>query len=159
MYVSVNGAFRYGIMAPFYRPQPDPPPPQPQYHGQGIEDRYHLPQHISPRGGHASASASRNQIQQRRTSRPHEKTAKVVVETLRTCKCHGDNETDAQLCDAELSLSAESDSEEPMRSPEEVTEVSAKANRARTQDDATKSDKIRSACLDNTSDMVCQKEK
>lgn len=140
MYVSVNGAFRYGITAPFHRPQSDPPPSQPQYNVQGIEDCYHLPQHISPHGGHVGASASRNQIQQRRTSRPHERTAKVVVETLRTCECRRNDESDAQPCDAELSLSAESDSEEPMRSPEEVTEAGAKANRARTQDAAAESD-------------------
>lgn len=139
MYFSVNGAFRYGIMAPFHRPQPDPPPPQlrqPPYHLQEIQDSEQLTPYISPRGGPLAASASRNQIQQRRTSRPQEKAAKVVVRTLRS----GDD-TNAQLCDAEPSLSAESDSEEPLQSPEALPGAiaNAEANQTRTQDDATDS--------------------
>lgn len=137
MYLSVNGAFRYGIMAPFYRPQPDPPPSQlrqPQHHIQEIQDSEQLTPRISPVGRHLAASASRNQSQQRRTSRPQEKAAKVVVRTLRS----GDD-TAAQLCDAEPSLSAESDSEEPLQSPEALTGANANANQTRTQDDANDS--------------------
>lgn len=137
MYLIVNGAFRYGITAPFHHPQPDPPPPQPrqpQYHLQEIQDSEQLTQHISPRGGHLAASASRNQIQQRKTSRPQEKAAKVVVKTLRSS-----DDTDAQPCDAEPSLSAESDSEELLQSPEALTGASANANQTRTQDDANDS--------------------
>lgn len=59
----------------------------------------------------------------------------MVVETLRS-----DDDTDARLCDAEPSLSAESDSEEPLRSPEALTGARANANRTRTQDDATDSE-------------------
>lgn len=60
----------------------------------------------------------------------------MVVRTLRS----GDD-TNAQLCDAEPSLSAESDSEEPLQSPEALPGAiaNAKANQTRTQDDATDS--------------------
>ncbi|XP_011613236.2 chloride channel CLIC-like protein 1 isoform X1 [Takifugu rubripes] len=156
MYLSVNGAFRYGIMAPFHRPQPDPPPPQlrqPQYHLQEIQDNEQLTRHISPRGGHLAASASRNQIQQRRT-RPQEKAAKMVVRTLRS----GDD-TNAQRRDAELSLSAESDSEELLQSPEALTGASANANQTRTQDDATDSNAPQSQTKQATVNKKASKDK
>lgn len=159
MYLTVYGAFRYGIMAPFQRPHPDPPPPQlqqPQYHLQEIQDSEQLTRNIAARGGHLAASASRNQIQQRRTSRPQEKAAKVVVRTLRS----GDD-TNAQLCNAEPSLSAESDSEEPLQSPEALTGASAhaNANQTRTQDDANDSNAPQSQTKQVTVNKKASKNK
>lgn len=140
MYVSVHGAFRYGIMAPFRHPHLDPPPPQPQHHLQGIEDCDQLPQRVPPHAqGHLAASATRNQIQRRRIDKPQQMATKVVVETLRTAERRGGDDTDAQLCDTEQSLSTESDSEELLQSPAELTGASATANTARTKDNATNS--------------------
>lgn len=138
MYLSVHGAFRYGILAPFRHPQIDPPPPQPQYHLQGMEDHDQLPQRILPHApGHLAASVSRNQIQRRRIAKPQQMATKVVVETLRTAERHHGDETDVQLCDTEQSLLNEFDVEEPMQSPTEVTGASANANTVWTEDSTT----------------------
>lgn len=142
IYVSVHGAFRYGIIAPFRHPQPDPPPPQPQHHLQGMEDRDQLPQPVSPHvRGRLAASPSGNHIQRRRIGKPQQMATKMAVETLRTAERREHGDADAQLGDTEQSLSNESDSEELLQQPPaELPGASANANRARTEDHATNSD-------------------
>lgn len=155
MYLSVHGAFRYGIMAPFRRPQLDPPPPQPQHHIQEIEDRDQLPQRVSPHvREHLAASATRNQIQRRRIDKPQQVASKVVVETLHTAERRNGDDTDAQLCDTEQSLSTESDSEELLQSPAELTGASANANTGRSENKATSSNSAQS----QTEQMMVKKK-
>lgn len=137
MYIIVHGAFQYGITAPFRHLQLDPPPPQPQHHLQGIEDCDQLPQRVSP---HAlAASATRNQIQRRRIDKPQQMATKVNVETLRTAEQRSGDDTDAQLCDTEQSLSTDTDSEELLQSPAELTGAGANVNTAWTKNNATNS--------------------
>lgn len=141
MYVSVHGAFRYGITAPFHRPQLDPPPPQPQHRLQGREDQDQLPQQVSPRvQGRLAARATKNQVRQRRTNEDQQMASMELVETLRTAEHHEHEDADAQLGDAEQSLSNESDSEELLQPPAELTGAGANANTARTEDTAANSD-------------------
>lgn len=144
MYVSVHGAFRYGITAPFHHPQldppPPPPPPQPQHRLQGREDQDQLPQGVLPRvQGHLAASATKNQVRQRRTNKDQQMASMELVETLRSAEHHKHEDADAQLGDAEQSLS-ESDSEELLQPPAELTGAGAKANTAWNEDTATNSD-------------------
>lgn len=131
MYVSVHGAFRYGITAPFHHPQLDPPPPRPQQRLQGKEDQDQLPQRVSPSAqGYLAARATNNQVRKRRTNEDQQMASMERVETLRTAERHEHEDADAQLGDAEQSLSNESD----------LTGAGANANTARTEDTAANSD-------------------
>lgn len=136
IYVSVHGVFRYGITALFRHPQPDPPPPRLQHHLQGIEDCEQLPQRVSPPAqGLLAASTTRNQVRRRRTHKPQQTATEVNVETLRTAEHHDADDADAQLGDTQQSLSSdsESDSEELLPSPAELTGASANANTAQSK--------------------------
>lgn len=141
MYVSVHGAFRYGITAPFHHPQLDPPPPRPQQHLQGREDQDQLPQRLAPSAqGYLAARATNNQVRKRRTNEDQQMDSMERVETLRTAERHEHEDADAQLGDAEQSPSDKSDSKELLRPPAELTGAGANANRARTEDNAANSD-------------------
>lgn len=151
MYGSVQASFRYGITAPFRRPQRDPPPPQlenPQPHIQEIEDGDHLaggdaPQHAQ-RHRVNDGRLQRNQVHQRRPNRLREEPAKVVVETQRTAgPPYSEDEMDAVLREAEQNPSAESDSENLQETPEDLEGESASsvaANTTQTQTKPTESD-------------------
>lgn len=140
MYLSVHGAFRYGITAPFQHPRLDPPPPQPQHHLQGIEDCDQVPHRVPPHlQGRLDGSATGNQVQRRRIDKPQLTANKVAVETLGTPECRDGDDTDAQLPDTEQSLSSESDSEALLKSPAERRGASASADTARTKDKAANS--------------------
>lgn len=141
MYLTLQGIFQYGIMAPFRRPQLDPPPPQRQqlqHHLHGIEE---APRQASPHvRGLPAAEASGTQIQRRRSSRSQEKAARTVaVETLRTSERRCDDETDARRNPPD-----ENDSDESPQSPEEPQVATVKASGARTQDNCTGSKAPRS---------------
>ncbi|XP_035863429.1 chloride channel CLIC-like protein 1 isoform X1 [Sander lucioperca] len=151
VYGSVQASFRYGITAPFRRPQRDPPPPQlenPQPHIQEIEDGDHLaggdaPQHAQ-RHRVNDGRLQRNQVHQRRPNRLREEPAKVVVETQRTAgPPYSEDEMDAVLREAEQNPSAESDSENLQETPEDLEGESASsvaANTTQTQTKPTESD-------------------
>lgn len=142
MYVSVHGAFRYGITAPFHHSQLDPPPPQPQHRLQGREDQDQLQQRALPRAqGYLADRATKNQVRQRRTNEDQRMASMERVVTLRTAEHHEHEDADAQLGDAEQSLNeSESDSEELLQPPAELTGAGAHANAARTEDTAANSD-------------------
>lgn len=141
MYVSVHGAFRYGITAPFRHPQLDPPPPQPQQRLRGTEDRDQLPQPLSPRAqGCRAARATKNPVRRRRTNEDQQMSSMDRVVTLRTAEHHEHGDAGAQLGDAERSLSSESDSEELQPPPAALTGAGANANTARTEDTAADPD-------------------
>ncbi|XP_059198067.1 chloride channel CLIC-like protein 1 isoform X2 [Centropristis striata] len=147
MYGSVHAAFRYGIAAPFQRPQRDPPPPQleqPQPRLQQIEDRDHLaggdaPQQ-APRHRDNDARLQRNQVHQRRHNRPRQEPAVVVVETLRNAepRSYSEDEMDSQQREAEQRLSSESDSENQQEVQEQQAGENASSVAANTTPKKTK---------------------
>ncbi|XP_070764507.1 chloride channel CLIC-like protein 1 [Enoplosus armatus] len=149
-YVSVPAAFQHGITAPFRRPRSDPSPPQlenprlpqleqPRRHLQGTEDYDPLEGGDAPphamRHRADDGTLHRNEVHQRRRSRPREERSKVVVVTVRTCKpSYSEEETDAGLHEAEQNLSAESD----LENQEELAGASASSVAADTAQSKTK---------------------
>lgn len=149
MYGSVQAAFQHGITAPFRRPRRDPAPPQldpPQRHLQEIENRGHLAGGDAPRQAprHRANDSRlhRNQVHQRRAYRPREE--QVEVETLHTAESlYSEDETDAQLHEAEQNHSSVSGSEnqqEAQKEPRGASADSVATNTAQSETKPTESD-------------------
>lgn len=138
-------------MAPFRRPQRDPAPhrlPQQQLDHHSAEDSDHfaggdsepLPMHPAIGG-----RLQRNQVHQRRTNRPREKAAKLVVETLRTAERPlSEDEFDGQPQEVEQPPFADPDSEEQEETHEELTGMSGITNKAQSKAKPTQSNSSRS---------------
>ncbi|XP_034386125.1 chloride channel CLIC-like protein 1 isoform X2 [Cyclopterus lumpus] len=158
MYGAVQATFRYGIAAPFRRPPGDPPPPQleqPQPHVQRIQSGDNLaggdapqrapvqraPVQRAPVQRAVEGRLHRNQVRQRQRNRSREE---MGVESLGTAEPpNREDETDAELREAEQNLSAESDSESLHETQEELEGESASsvaANATKTKKKPTESD-------------------
>ncbi|XP_026160335.1 chloride channel CLIC-like protein 1 isoform X1 [Mastacembelus armatus] len=130
MYGSVQAAFQHGITAPFRRPRRDPHPPeleQPQPQLQRIGDGDHLAAGDAPQLGQIHQAHNerlqRNQVHQRRSNRPREEPARMVVETLRTADpAYSEDEVDTARHEVEQNLS---NSENKQETQEELAEVQA----------------------------------
>ncbi|XP_071344028.1 chloride channel CLIC-like protein 1 [Trachinotus anak] len=148
LYAGVQGAFQHGITAPLRRPRRDPPPPEldPPQPRLRIEGRDRLeggdaPQ-LAPRRRARDNRLDRDQVRQRPTSRPKEREAPVVVETLAAQPVYSEDETDAERregrSEAEQNLSADSDSANQQETHEEPAGVGASSVATNTSQAKTK---------------------
>lgn len=151
MYASVQGAFQYGVLAPFRRPPRDPGPPrlqQPPRHYHEIEDGDHLAGGDGPGRGLRLQAADRqldkDRVHRRRPNAQREAAAPFVVETLRRAdRPYTDDEMDSVRPDTEQNLSSATDPDEREETSEEPAEARARdtaAPAAQTNAKAAKSD-------------------
>lgn len=127
VYASVQGAFQYGLLAPFRRPPRDPPLPQlqqPPRQFHEIEDGDHLaggdgPQ-CAPRRPAADRQLHKNRVHKRRPSAQREAAAPFLVETLRRADHpYTEDEMDSVQPDTEQNLSTVPDPENQDEKQEE----------------------------------------
>ncbi|XP_031720086.1 chloride channel CLIC-like protein 1 isoform X1 [Anarrhichthys ocellatus] len=138
MYGGVQAAFQHGIAAPFRRPRGDPPPPQlepPQPQVQRILAGDNLAGGDAPQQAPMQQAVEgrlhRNQVRQRQPNRRREE---MGVESLGTAEPpYSEDETDAELREAEQNLSAESDSESLHETLEELVSTESDSSPSKTK--------------------------
>lgn len=161
MYASVQGAFQYGVLAPFRRPPRDPAQLlQPQRHFPEIEEGDELAAGDGPHRGLRPQAVDRqrhnDRVYKRRLNAQREVAAPSIVETLRRADCpYTDDEMDSVRSGTEQNPSRVSHPENHEETQEEaaVADVhDTAASTTQTNTEAAKSD------LDH-SDRKQQKEK
>lgn len=151
MYASVQGAFQYGVLAPFRRPPRDPGPPHlqlPPRHFHEIEDGDHLAGGDGPGRGlrHQAADGQldKNRVYRRRPNAQREAAAPFVVETLRRAdRPYTDDEMDSVRPNTEQNPSSVIDPDNQEETSEEPAGARAQdtpAPTAQTNTKAAKSD-------------------
>lgn len=170
MYASVQGAFQYGILAPFRRPPRGPLPlqlQQPPHQFHEIEDGDHLAGGDGPQCGPRHQAADRqqhkNRVYRRRPNPQREAAAPFVVETLRRAdRPCTDDEMDSVQPDREQNLSSATDPENQEGTLEEPAGASAQdtpVSTAQTNTAATKSDSDHSESKQNVNKSPAKDER
>lgn len=142
----MQGAFQYGILAPFRRPPPDPAQLQlPPRHYQEIEDSDHLAGGDGPHIGLRCQAADRQQPINRVYKRgPNAQREAAFVETLRRVdRPYMDNEMDSVQPGTEQNSSGVSDienQEETLQEPAGADVSDSAPPLTRTNTEAAKSD-------------------